>query len=73
MRREIKTLTTQGRMSGWILILTPIAFALFMTASNPNYLDPLLHNPIGQAILAVTIALEIIGAVIINRIVDIEV
>ena len=73
MRREIKTLTTQGRMSGWILILTPIAFALFMTASNPNYLDPLLHNPIGQAILVVTIALEIIGAIIINRIVDIEV
>jgi len=73
MRREVKTLTTQGRMSGWILILTPIAFALFMTASNPNYLDPLLHNPIGQAILVFTIAMEIIGAVIINRIVDIEV
>jgi tight adherence protein B len=73
MRREVKTLTTQGRMSGWILILTPIAFALFMTASNPNYLDPLLHNPIGQAILAVTVTMEIIGAIIINRIVDIEV
>lgn len=73
MRREVKTLTTQGRMSGWILILTPIAFALFMTASNPNYLDPLFHNPIGQIILAITIVMEIIGAVIINRIVDIEV
>lgn len=73
MRREVKTLTTQGRMSGWILILTPVAFALFMTASNPNYLDPLLHHPIGQAILAVTVVMEIIGAIIINRIVDIEV
>ncbi len=73
MRREIKTLTTQGRMSGWILILTPIAFALFMTASDPNYLDPLFHNPIGQVILAITITLEIVGAIIINRIVDIEV
>ncbi len=73
MRREVKTLTTQGRMSGWILILTPIAFALFMTASNPNYLDPLLHNTIGQVILGITITMEIIGAIIINRIVDIEV
>lgn len=73
MRREVKTLTTQGRMSGWILILTPIAFALFMTASNPNYLDPLLHNTIGQVILGITVTMEIIGAIIINRIVDIEV
>ena len=73
IRREIKTLTTQGRMSGWILILTPIALALFMTYSDPNYLDPLIKNPIGQMILATTIIMEIIGAIVIKRIVDIEV
>lgn len=73
MRREVKTLTTQGRMSGWILILTPIALALFMTSSNPNYLDPLFKHPIGQIILAATITMEIIGAIVINRIVNIEI
>ena len=73
MRNEVKTLTTQGRMSGWILILTPIGLALFMTSSNPDYLDPLLNHPIGQMILAVTIVMEIVGAFVINRIVDIEV
>lgn len=73
MRREVKTLTTQGRMSGVILILTPIALALFMTSSNPNYLDPLLHHPIGQMILGATIIMEIIGAIVIKRIVDIEI
>ncbi len=73
MRREVKTLTTQGRMSGWVLILTPVALALFMLSSDPNYLDPLFHHPIGQMILAVTIVMEIIGAIVIKRIVDIEV
>ena len=73
MRREVKTLTTQGRMSGWILILTPIAMALFMTSSDPNYLDPLFKEPIGQMILAGVIVMEIIGAIVINRIVDIDV
>ncbi len=73
MRREVKTLTTQGRMSGWILILTPIALALFMLSSDPNYLDPLFKNPIGQMILIATIVMEIIGAIVIKRIVDIEV
>lgn len=73
MRREVKTLTTQGRMSGWILILTPVVLALIMTSSNPDYLDPLVKHPIGQIILAATIIMEIIGAIIINRIVDIEI
>ena len=73
MRREVKTLTTQGRMSGWILVLTPVGLALFMSSSNPNYLDPLLKHPIGQMILGATIVMEIIGAIVINRIVDIDV
>ena len=73
MRREVKTLTTQGRMSGWILVLTPVGLALFMSSSNPNYLDPLLNHPIGQMILGATVLSEIIGAIVINRIVDIEV
>ena len=73
MRREVKTLTAQGRMSGWILILTPIALALFMTSSNPDYMDPLFKHPVGQMILVAAIIMEIIGAVVINRIVDIEV
>ena len=73
MRQEVKTLTTQGRMSGWILILTPVALALFMTSSNPNYLDPFFYHPIGQVIFAVTIGMEIVGAIVIKRIVDIEI
>ena len=73
MRREVKTLTTQGRMSGWVLVLTPIAMALFMTYSDPTYLDPLFKNPIGKMILVATIVMEIIGAIVIKRIVDIEV
>ena len=73
MRQEVKTLTTQGRMSGWVLILTPIALALFMTSTNPNYMDPFFYHPIGQVIFAGTIVMEIIGAIVIKRIVDIEI
>jgi tight adherence protein B len=73
MRREVKVLTSQGRMSGWILVLLPIAVGLFMTSMNPGYLDPLFHDSIGRIILAITIVMEIIGAVVINRIVDTDV
>ena len=40
---------------------------------DPNYLDPLFKEPIGQMILAGVIVMEIIGAIVINRIVDIDV
>lgn len=73
MRREVHTLTSQGRMSGWILVLLPIAVGLFMSSMSPGYLDPLFNDPIGQAILGVVIVMEVIGAVVINRIVDIDV
>lgn len=73
MRREVFTLTSQGRMSGWILILLPIGLGLFMTSMKPDYLDPLFHDPIGRMILAAAIVLEVVGAVIINRIVNIDV
>ena len=73
MRREVKTLTAQGRMSGWILILMPIGMGLFMSSMSPGYLDPLFHDPLGRIILAVTVVMEFVGAIIINRIVDIEV
>jgi tight adherence protein B len=60
-------------MSGWILVLLPVAVGLFMTSMNPGYLDPLFHDSIGRIILAITVVMEIIGAVVINRIVDIDV
>ncbi len=73
MRREVRTLTSQGRMSGWILVLLPIAVGLFMSSMSPGYLDPLFHDPIGRLILVAVVVMEIVGAVVINRIVDIDV
>lgn len=73
MRREVKTLTAQGRMSGWILVFMPLAMGLFMYSMNPSYLDPLFYDPMGRMILIIAVAMEIVGAIVINRIVDIEV
>lgn len=73
MRREIMTLTAQGRASGVVLALMPIAVGGILSVVNPNYLTPLFTEPLGRMAIVVGIIMEIIGYLVIRRIVDIKV
>ena len=73
MRREVRTLTAQGRMSGWVLAALPIVTGLLISSISPGYMDPLFSNRWGHIAIAVAIVLELIGFFIIQRIVDIDV
>jgi len=71
--REINVLTSQQRYSGYVLIIMPIALAVFLVLTNPEYemrlFEPgaTLCIPIGAAVLMV------MGYFIMRRIIDIEV
>ena len=73
IRREIHTLTAQGRASGVVLALLPVAMGLFMYITSPEYMRPLLTTRLGQMIIAGAVFLEFIGFLIIRKIVDIKV
>jgi tight adherence protein B len=73
MRREVKTLTAQGRMSGWVLAALPVATGLLLSTISPGYMDPLLTDRLGHMAIAAAIVLEIIGFFVIQRIVNIDV
>lgn len=73
IRREIMTLTAQGRMSGIVLALIPLALALFFYISSPKYLEPLLTTNIGHICIGAALIMEVIGFIIIYKIVDIKV
>lgn len=73
MRREIMTLTAQGRLSGIILGLLPLAVGLFLYFTSPNYLKPLFESDIGPLAIGFGLFLELIGFIVIKKIVDIEV
>ena len=72
MRREVMTLTVQGRLSGLVLALIPIAVGMAMEIINPNYLRPLFTDELGRMFVVGAIVLEIIGFLIIRKIVDIH-
>jgi tight adherence protein B len=73
LRRLVKTLTAQGRLSRWVLVGLPIFVAGWITLSRPHYMSPLLHTGIGQVMLTVAIAMVILGSFIVKRITEIEI
>lgn len=72
MRRETQTLTAQGRLSGWVLVLIPFALGGFLSVVNPGYLRPLFDTELGRMCMIGAIVSELIGILVIRRIVDIK-
>lgn len=73
LRRMVKTLTTQGRMSRWVVSALPPGLLLIISLINPTYVKPLFTTAGGHVVLVVCTAMVISGSLVIKRIVDIEV
>lgn len=72
MKREINTLTAQGRFSAIVLLMLPIALAAAMYVINKDQIMLLVTNPQGRIAVAGAVVLEVIGYFVIKKIVDIE-
>jgi tight adherence protein B len=72
LRRIVKTLTAQGRLTRWILIGLPIGVGVIASILNPFYMRPLFTTVAGQVMLALVAAMVIIGSFVIKRMLEIE-
>jgi tight adherence protein B len=73
MRRQIRVLTAEGRLSAWVLALLPFAIALYMFAVNPGYVTLLFTSQIGLIMLGTGGVLLVLGILWMRKIVDIDV
>jgi tight adherence protein B len=73
LRRQIKVLTAEGRLSAWVLALLPIAIGLYMAAVNPSYIGLLVTTTIGLVMLGTAIVLMFLGILWMRKIVNIDV
>lgn len=73
MEGKIKALTSQGKLQGWIVGLLPIAMIFVLYQMEPNAMLPLFVSVLGWAVLGVIAILEILGALMIRKIVTIDV
>ena len=67
LRNRIRVLTAQGRMSGIVVGLLPVFLFAAISWLNPSYMSFFYVEPIGNLLIVVAIALEILAAVVINN------
>jgi tight adherence protein B len=72
VRRQMRVLTAQGRVTGWVLGALPIAMGVFMYMMNPAQMIDFIADPVGIRLLQMAAVLEVAGVVIIRRIVDVS-
>ena len=70
---HVAALTAEGRLSGVVLIGLPIFMFVYMYLTNYGYLSMLWTEKLGHYMLFGAIILQIIGAYVIKRIVDIDI
>jgi len=70
---HVKALTAEGRLSGVVLLALPPGLLGFLSVSNYNYVSPLFNSPLGNKMLMVTAAFQLVGAWSIRKIVQIKV
>lgn len=70
IRGEIRTQTAQGRLTGWILTLLPVAMLLLINLMDPGYSKLLIDDPTGQKMMWAGIAMIFLGGFFINRIIN---
>jgi tight adherence protein B len=72
IKRQLRVLTAHGRMTGLVLAGLPPALALYLFIKVPEHMRLLLDDPLGQKMVAVAIALQLIGAWLIHKISNVE-
>lgn len=74
LKGEIRVLTAQGRITGYLISFLPIILALFLYTINPGYMGNLFENRMcGWPMLGIALALIGIGFALVQKIVDIDI
>ena len=73
IKGEIRTLTAQGRYSGYLVAFLPIGIMITLNFINPDFMQPLFTELIGQALLVLGAIMMAIGFFAIRKITDIKV
>ena len=71
--REVRVKTAQGRLTAAILIALPPVMMILLEIINPRYIRVLFTDPQGPTILAIAGVLQVIGSIVLWKIINIEV
>jgi tight adherence protein B len=73
LRRQVRVHTAQGRLTGWILSFLPVVLGFALYLISPQTMSVLWTRSIGVKLLYAAVGMTITGALVIRRIVNMEV
>jgi Flp pilus assembly protein TadB len=73
VEKKIQALTAQGLMQGIIVTMIPFILMAVFALIDPNFIKPMFNTTIGLVLLMVMLGLQIIGGVVIKKLVTIKV
>lgn len=73
VRRQVRVFTAQGRMSGYVLAALPIFMFIAFNIMNPSYEQLLIKDKIGNYLLIFAAVMQLIGYLVIRKIVNIRI
>jgi tight adherence protein B len=73
LRRQVKALSAEGRMSAWILGALPVGMFGYMLMANRKYVEPLYTTPIGWGMLIAATLLLSMGSFFMAKLAKVEV
>lgn len=72
LRRHVKALSAEGRLSCWILGGLPPAFLAYLAITKPNYMHPMFTTPLGWLMLGAIVVLLTVGIFWMSKLVKVE-
>jgi tight adherence protein B len=72
-QRKVRTLSAEGRMSAWVLVLIPFVLFVGIMVTTPAYLNELITEPAGVKMVGIAFIMVIIGIFWLRRIIRIDI
>ena len=72
VKRQVRVISAHGRITGWVLALLPPSLAMATLLINPDHLGTLTGDPVGHQMIIVALTLQVVGTLIIRKIVNVE-
>jgi len=73
IQRQVRVHTAQGRLTMLLLMGMPPTVVAILSVFSPEFVHPLFYDPMGHAILVMSIALQTVGYFVIRKIIKIQV
>ena len=71
--RQVRVYTAHGRLTGYVLLALPAVLGIALSFINPDHMNMLFRERIGQILLMVAIGMQTAGYIWIKQVVKIEV